>query len=87
MSEEQIGKIRELNDKLRRGGAAGKIMIVGGLAQAEVEEIKAVAEQVRDYDTFDEKNDPHTEHDFGSFKIGEQQYFWKIGERRERRFR
>lgn len=33
---------------------------------------------VRSYDTFTPGNDPHCEHDFGRFKIGDQTLYWKV---------
>ncbi|MGE3642888.1 MAG: DUF3768 domain-containing protein [Beijerinckiaceae bacterium] len=30
------------------------------------------------FDAFDADNDPHQEHDFGAFDVGEYKFFWKI---------
>ena len=30
------------------------------------------------FDAFDEDNDPHGEHDFGSFELAGRTFFWKI---------
>ncbi|TDW20471.1 uncharacterized protein DUF3768 [Rhizobium azibense] len=76
--DEWTSDVRALNDKLRRSGKGGQIVIVGALAQAESDEIRRAAVQVRDYVAFDPNDDPHGEHDFGSFEIDGQKYFWKI---------
>ncbi len=34
--------------------------------------------QVRRFDRFDEDNDPHGEHDFGSFTLCGKRLLWKI---------
>ena len=33
---------------------------------------------VRSFNAFDEDNDPHGEHDFGSFEVDGEKGFWKI---------
>lgn len=33
---------------------------------------------VQSYSTFTPENDPHGEHDFGSFEIAGERFFWKI---------
>ncbi|AGC36153.1 DUF3768 domain-containing protein [Rhizobium phage RHEph10] len=76
--DEWTSDVRALNDKLRRGQTSGTIAIAGALANAEQEEILAAARQVMDYAAFDPKDDPHNEHDFGSFEIEGQRYMWKI---------
>ena len=41
--------------------------------------VKAKALQlVRVFDYFNEDNDPHGEHDFGSFELANFTFFWKI---------
>lgn len=40
--------------------------------------IHEIAKRVRDYDKFNEDNDPYGEHDFGSFEISGNSIFWKI---------
>ena len=37
-----------------------------------------IAAKVRDFDSFTEDNDPHGEHDFGSFEHNGNSVFWKI---------
>ncbi|WP_276122661.1 DUF3768 domain-containing protein [Pararhizobium qamdonense] len=84
MTEEKTAKIRELNDALRAGRGSGSIIIAGSMANADVDEISAAAKQVQEFTAFEEGNDPHGEHDFGAFQIGDQKYYWKIDYYRDR---
>lgn len=76
--EEKTAKIRRLNDMLREGAIEGAVMIIGALAKADPAELVAVAHKVMTYADFDDDNDPHNEHDFGSFELKGQCYMWKI---------
>ena len=72
--------IRALNDALRADGAAGAgrwVLTRGVRALGEDLVARAVAE-VRAFGRFDGDNDPHGEHDFGSFEVCGQALFWKI---------
>lgn len=76
-------KIRALNDAFRKGERPelGRIMLTEG-----VRELVAawplgsliVHNQVKRFDSFSEDNDPHGEHDFGSFEHVGEKLFWKI---------
>lgn len=68
-----------LNDAFRAAGpAAGTWMLTSGVnGKGPVFAIKAVA-QVQAYVAFSPDNDPHGEHDFGSFRLDGQKLFWKI---------
>ena len=53
-------------------------MTTAGIA-AMTEELRAeVFGRVRTFDVFTRKNDPHGEHDFGSFEVAGHKLFWKI---------
>jgi hypothetical protein len=75
-------KIRELNDAFRQGDqrVPGQIVITRGIADL-LEESETATEDlmhmVRNYDNFTEENDPHGEHDFGSFELAGYPCFWK----------
>jgi hypothetical protein len=70
-------RVRELNDAFRRTFVGGVITLTEGV-DALLPEVKAeVLKRVREFDRFTEENDPHGEHDFGSFEIGGQTFFWK----------
>ena len=71
-------RIRELNDSFRRTFVGGVIHITQGV-EALRPEIKAeVLERVRQFERFTKDNDPHDEHDLGSFVIGSSGFMWKI---------
>ena len=42
------------------------------------EDQSAIAEKVQSFDSFTPDNDPHHEHDFGSFEHQGEKIFWKI---------
>jgi hypothetical protein len=79
----QTQKIRELNDAFRQGDQSvpGQIVMTRGIADL-LEESETSPEdlmhQIRSYDRFTEDNDPHCEHDFGSFELSGYPCFWKL---------
>lgn len=80
MSSEEI---RALNDAFRKGERPelGRIIItsgVRGLVAAWPLGVAVVYEKVRSFDSFSEDNDPHGEHDFGSFEHIGETLFWKL---------
>ena len=71
-------KIAQLNDELRHTFIGGKIMMTAGI-NALPDRTKAnILSAVRSFNTFDEDNDPHGKHDFGSFEVDDEKGFWKI---------
>ena len=71
-------RIRELNDAFRRTFAGGKVVMTAGVATLpEMVRANALLEVAR-FDRFTEDNDPHGEHDFGSFELCGRTFFWKI---------
>lgn len=75
---DKLAKIRELNDKLRTTFTGGVILLTDGVASLGSEVRAEVLNRIRNFDRFDNGNDPHAEHDFGSVKIGQQTFFWKV---------
>ena len=71
-------EIRELNDTFRQTFKGGRVVTtlvvdaLGGEAKAKV--IAAV----QGFTNFHKANDPHHEHDFGSFTVDGGFYCWKI---------
>lgn len=78
MTNPQTLRIRELNDTLRRTGLGGKILITRGIKSLSDIAMLSAIEHVRTFDAFTPDNDPHGEHDFGSFTIDGHKVFWKI---------
>src|SRR5215471_7170169 len=75
---DRIARIRQLNDTFRRSFFLGRVVLTSGV-DALPDLIKARALQlVRVFDYFNEDNDPHGEHDFGSFELANFTFFWKI---------
>lgn len=76
--------ISDLNDRFRKGDPTvpGQILITQGVQALIVdkgsEDGGDVLGEVRRFDTFNADNDPHGEHDFGSFEYLGKRLFWKI---------
>jgi hypothetical protein len=78
LSKSNSKRVRELNDSFRRSFVGGRAFLTQGV-DALTPEVKAeVLHQVRHFDRFDRENDPHSEHDFGSFEIAGQRFFFKV---------
>jgi hypothetical protein len=77
--------IRILNDAFRTDLVAiglalisNKLFITRGVADCGNDFIDRAVQAVREFSDFTEDNDPHGEHDFGSFELDGIQLFWKI---------
>lgn len=71
-------RIRDLNDRFRTSFAGGRVMLTAGV-NALASDIRAMAiRKVATFFEFTPDNDPHGEHDFGSFDLAGQKFFWKI---------
>jgi hypothetical protein len=75
---DKTDRIRELNDAFRTTFVGGKVMMTSGVAALPTTELAKVLSAVRTFKDFDEGNDPHKEHDFGSFDLAGSKFFWKI---------
>lgn len=71
-------RIRDLNDAFRRSFVGGRVMTTAGVAAMTEQRRAEVFERVRTFDAFTPDNDPHGEHDFGSFEVAGKKLFWKI---------
>ena len=71
-------KIRELNDRFRSTMTGGRVVMTAGV-DALPSDVKAmVIRRVATFTDFNAENDPHAEHDFGSFPLGGQKFFFKL---------
>ena len=71
-------KVRELNDAFRKSFAGGKVVMTASVAELpDMVRANALVEVSR-FDRFTEDNDPHGEHDFGSFEMVGRKFFWKL---------
>jgi hypothetical protein len=76
--QDRSARIRQLNDTFRHSFSGGTVTLTSGV-DALPDMVKARALQlVRVFDYFNEDNDPHGEHDFGSFELANHKFFWKI---------
>jgi hypothetical protein len=71
-------KIRALNDEFRQSLAGGKVMMTAGIALLSPKIRRQVLKRVQVFDAFTSENDPHDEHDCGSFTLGSRKFFFKI---------
>ena len=82
---ERLVRIRALNDAMRTAidspiGAIvhGQLRITRGIAARSDAFFLRALEAVRTFKDFEPENDPHGEHDFGSFVVDGKKLFWKI---------
>jgi len=73
-----VERIRELNDQFRRTYDGGKVMMTSGINALSASVKFRILEKVRAFDAFSPENDPHHEHDFGSFEEGGHKVFFKV---------
>ncbi len=70
---------RDLNDAFRMTFIGGRVMITRGISGLPFPVRESVLARVRSFDDFTPDNDPHGEHDFGSFEHDSAgRVFWKI---------
>ena len=78
MSDDKKARIRELNDTLRRDGIGGVIVQTFGVNQLPPDvKLKALG-LIREFDSFNDGNDPHLEHDFGQVEADGYTLFFKV---------
>jgi hypothetical protein len=70
--------IRALNDELRQNFAAGIAVMTPGVAALGPEAVKRIVKTIAVFDDFCHANDPHEEHDFGSFEADGHTIMFKI---------
>ena len=71
-------RIRALNDELRQYLLGGMAVITPGIAALGQQAVERIVKTIAVYDDFCHANDPHEEHDFGSFEADGQMIFFKI---------
>ena len=81
MSTENIDNarvIRILNDNFRSTYVGGKVVVTQGVDALPIDTKARVLLAVQSFSNFTADNDPHGEHDFGSFEIEGETYFFKV---------
>ncbi len=74
-------KIRELNDNLRQNifnSGKDKVMLSQFVANLPIDEQLKILIKIKDFNNFNEGNDPYSQHDFGMIEHRELNYFFKI---------
>lgn len=74
----RTGRTRELNDKLRQRHQGGRVLMTPGICDLPVGTVARILIAIRDFTDFDQRNDPHQEHDFGRVVVDDHEIFWKI---------
>lgn len=77
-SDTRTCRIAALNDALRRHRTGGRLVATAGVMALGQTALHDILRQVAGFTAFDDGNDPHGEHDFGSFDHAGDRLFWKI---------
>lgn len=70
--------IAKLNDAFRVNPILGTTILTAGIRNNSSEDIATIMNKVRNFNNFDEDNNPYGERDFGAFDFKGQKIFWKI---------
>jgi hypothetical protein len=71
-------RIRVLNDNFRSTFVGGQVVMTQGVNELPLDTKARLLLTVQSFDRFTKENDPHREHDFGSFEIEGETYFFKL---------
>ena len=77
-------QIARRNDEFRKAiltkpqHEGGKVVLTCGIAGLDTAELAEVLTEVKNFSDFSVDNNPHGEHDFGSFTLNGEKVFWKI---------
>jgi Protein of unknown function (DUF3768) len=71
-------RIRVLNDNFRSTFIGGQVVMSAGVADLPLGMRAQVMLKVQSFADFNANNDPYGEHDFGSFEVAGEKFFWKI---------
>ena len=71
-------RIRVLNDFFRTTFIGGRVVMTAGVADLSLGVRAQVVLKVQNFADFNADNDPYGEHDFGSFEVAGETFFWKI---------
>ena len=71
-------RIRALNDQLRQNLSTGVAVMTPGIAALGRDAVDRIVKTIAVFDDFCHANDPHEEHDFGSFEAEGHTIYFKI---------
>ena len=71
-------RVRVLNDNFRSTFVGGQVVMTQGVNELPLDTKARLLLAVQSFDRFTKENDPHGEHDFGSFEIEGETYFFKL---------
>ncbi len=71
-------KIRELNDAFCTAMTGGRVLMTAGVDALPSDVKSMVIQRVATFSDFNADNDPHAEHDFGSFELAGRKFFFKL---------
>jgi len=74
----QAAKIRELNDRLRKTGRGGRMMMTRGVQALGEKAIANIIAAIGAFDKFTKDNDPYGEHDFAKVVVDGVAVFFKV---------
>lgn len=77
-AQSTVARIRLLNDNFRITFTGGRVVTTQAVAQLPFDVKAHLLLKVQGFADFNADNDPHGEHDFGSFEFGGVTYFFKI---------
>jgi hypothetical protein len=78
MSANTTDRIRMLNDELRQNILVAGAVMTPGIAALGQEAVQRLVKTIATFDDFCKANDPHGEHDFGSFEFDGTPVMFKI---------
>ena len=71
-------RIAAVNDAFRANPVLGTFVLTAGIRNNSSENIANIISKVRNFNDFNEGNNPYGERDFGAFDFKGQKIFWKI---------
>ena len=78
VAPKKADRIRLLNDNFRTTFVGGRVVMTQGVANLPLDEKARILLKVQGFADFNAENDPHGEHDFGSFELAGETYFFKV---------
>lgn len=74
----ECNRIRVLNDNFRSTFIGGRVVLTSGVNELPIDVKAKALLMVKTFKDFTTDNDPRGEHDFGSFEVAGETFFWKI---------